>query len=273
MALKGGYQLVNLKLKEFDSTIENSYKFPELYFDIQNSHSKMTIISGLALDGVKYNDYEVIFYEEEIDDAICYQCILRRLWDTKNYKCITKYLTVYPNDIVKTHKDEFVYEVLPDNSLSLTSTNAVQNKIITKKLNYIEQKTHIYGSDDETITTESWGPQYGEYRGYASVDKIGSICEIQLSGFSGAGGFYQVDFGSFENNKMLIGGDEYKISLNALTVVHFSSSDMQYETIYECHAVIVNNKLRITFNSATGSDIHISSEGDYINMYFPIYKV
>lgn len=273
MALKGGYQLVNLKLKEFDSTIENSYKFPELYFDIQNSHSKMTIISGLALDGVKYNDYEVIFYEEEIDDAICYQCILRRLWDTKNYKCITKYLTVYPNDIVKTHKDEFVYEILPDNSLSLTSTNAVQNKVITEKLNSMEQKIHIYGGFDVYIKTESLDVRYGSYTGLATIEKIGSLCQINLGGFPDVGGFHEVYFGDFDNDYFVIGNDHYKFGNESISGVHFLSSENKFEPIYDCSANIVNGKCKITFNVTTPSDIHIGSQGDGITLYFPIYKV
>lgn len=155
MALKGGYQLINLKLKEFDSTIENSYKFPELYYDILNSHSKMTILSGLALDGVKYNDYEVIFYEEPIENEICFQCILRRVWDTKNLKCITKYLTIYPNDIVKTHKDEFIYEILPDGSFSTSSTNAVQNKVVTKAIYDLANGINLLDETSYTVPTNS----------------------------------------------------------------------------------------------------------------------
>ena len=139
MSLKGGYQIINLKNKEFNSSISNSEYYKDIYFNMVNSHAKMIIVSGLNMDGVKYNDYETIFYEvEQPDDNPYFQCIARRIWNTKDYKCITKYINIYSDDRVTCTQEEFIYEILPDGELSLTSTNALQNKVITKNINRID---------------------------------------------------------------------------------------------------------------------------------------
>ena len=139
MSLKGGYQIINLKNKEFNSSTNNSEYYKDIYFNMVNSHAKMIIVSGLNMDGVKYNDYETIFYEvEQPDDNPYFQCIARRIWNTKDYKCITKYINIYSDDRVICTQEEFIYEILPDGELSLTSTNALQNKVITKNINRID---------------------------------------------------------------------------------------------------------------------------------------
>ena len=138
MSLKGGYQIINLKNKEFNSSMSNSEYYKDIYFNMVNSHAKMIIVSGLNMDGVKYNDYETIFYEvEQPDDNPYFQCIARRIWNTKDYKCITKYINIYSDDRVMCTQEEFIYEILPDGELSLTSTNALQNKVITKNIKKI----------------------------------------------------------------------------------------------------------------------------------------
>ena len=140
MSLKGGYQIINLKNKEFNSSTNNSEYYKDIYFNMVNSHAKMIIVSGLNMDGVKYNDYETIFYEvEQPDDNPYFQCIARRIWNTKDYKCITKYINIYSDDRVMCTQEEFIYEILPDGELSLTSTNALQNKVITKNINRIDE--------------------------------------------------------------------------------------------------------------------------------------
>ena len=139
MSLRGGYQIIDLKMKEFSSSLENYYRFPELFEDVKNGNAKMIILSGLNLDGVKYRDYEILIYEvNETDTPMYYQAILRRMWNTRDYKVITKYLNIYPDDRVNMTMEENIYEILPDGSLSLTSENAVQNKVITEKINEID---------------------------------------------------------------------------------------------------------------------------------------
>ena len=139
MSLRGGYQIIDLKMKEFSSSLNNYYRFPELFEDVKNGNAKMIILSGLNLDGVKYRDYEILIYEvNEVDTPMYYQAILRRMWNTRDYKVITKYLNIYPDDRVNITIEENIYEILPDGSLSLTSTNAVQNKVITEKVNEID---------------------------------------------------------------------------------------------------------------------------------------
>ena len=138
MSLKGGYQIINLKNREFSTTRNNMEYYKDIFFNLLNSHAKMIIVSGLNMDGVKYNDYETIFYEvEQPDDNPYFQCIARRIWNTKDYKCITKYINIYYDDRVMCTQEEFTYEILPDGEMSLTSTNALQNKVITKNFNDI----------------------------------------------------------------------------------------------------------------------------------------
>lgn len=133
MSLKGGYQIIDLKFKPFDSREGTSHTFPELFNDLKNSNAKMIIISGLNMDGVKYNDYDVIFYEvEENNEPMYYQAVLRRIWTPIDYTCTTKYISIYNDDKVKITQDTFIYEILPDDTMSETSENALQNKVITQ---------------------------------------------------------------------------------------------------------------------------------------------
>lgn len=147
MSLKGGYQIIDLKNVPFDSADGTVNTFPNYFSNLVNSHAKMIILSGLNMDGVEYNDYEVIFYEIQGDNGLnSFQCILRRIWDTSNYNCIVKYLNVYSDDTVKITVDSFTYEILPDDALNADSENAVQNKVITENINRLdnEDKKFLY---------------------------------------------------------------------------------------------------------------------------------
>lgn len=142
MSLKGGYQIIDLKFKPFDSREGTSHTFPELFDDLKNSNAKMIIISGLNMDGVKYNDYDVIFYEvEENSEPMYYQAVLRRIWTPIDYTCTTKYISIYSDDKVKITQDTFIYEILPDDTMSETSENALQNKVITQA--FTEDRTRL----------------------------------------------------------------------------------------------------------------------------------
>lgn len=142
MSLKGGYQIIDLKFKPFDSREGTSHTFPELFNDLKNSNAKMIIISGLNMDGVKYNDYDVIFYEvEENNEPMYYQAVLRRIWTPIDYTCTTKYVSIYNDDTVKITQDTFIYEILPDDEMSATSENALQNKVITQA--FTEDRTRL----------------------------------------------------------------------------------------------------------------------------------
>lgn len=154
MSLKGGYQIINLKNLEFNSEMGNSERYPDIYFNMVNSHAKMIIVSGLNMDGVKYNDYETIFYEKDDGDGMYFQAIARRIWNTRDYKCITKYINIFSDDRVTCSQDEFVYEILPDGELSLTSTNALQNKVITKNINEINDKIDVLNDKTNIVTIE-----------------------------------------------------------------------------------------------------------------------
>lgn len=174
MSLKGGYQIIDLKCKPFDSREGTSHTFPELFDDLKNSNAKMIIISGLNMDGVKYNDYDVIFYEVEEDfEPMYYQAVLRRIWTPIDYTCTTKYISIYNDDKVKITQDTFIYEILPDKELSLDSTNAVQNKAITKVLQDYSMRL---------IELESYQPEYLKLDGSRPMTGVLNMGSHKING-------------------------------------------------------------------------------------------
>lgn len=189
MSLKGGYQIINLKNKEFNSEMSNPERYPDIYFNMVNSHAKMIIVSGLNMDGVKYNDYETIFYEKDDGEGMYFQAIARRIWNTRDYKCITKYINIFNDDRVTCTQDEFVYEILPDGELSLTSTNALQNKVITKNINELNDRIDEL-VPKTTVTTEEVPIMIYGSQPYESLpeDSTSSVSQGTLT-YDGLGNF------------------------------------------------------------------------------------
>ena len=172
MSLRGGYQIINLKNREFSTTLKNMEYYKDIYFNLLNSHAKMIIVSGLNMDGVKYNDHETIFYEvEQPDDNPYFQCIDRRIWNTKDYKCITKYINIYSDDRVMCTQEEFTYEILPDGKMSLTSTNALQNKVITAEFNRLNGVINRNAVGTAEMLPVTLGNDNGAYLGTAYLYK------------------------------------------------------------------------------------------------------
>lgn len=203
MSLKGGYQIIDLKNKPFYTARGNTNYYKNIYHDITNSHAKMIIISGLYMDDVKYNDYEVIFYEVREGDDVLYQCILRRIWETLNYKCFTKFCTIYPDDTVKCTVDEFTYEVLPDDRLNPLSDNAVQNSVITKKFDQVDILTKTWN------TTAKFRPYTATGSSISNVKCYSHYIHVPFSDSYGWGTLANPHYITFNE------GDEYLLYLQA----------------------------------------------------------
>ncbi|MBO5424431.1 MAG: hypothetical protein J6A25_02860 [Lachnospiraceae bacterium] len=130
MSLRGGYQIINLDNREFSTSLGNTEKYEDIYKNLLNSHAKFIVLSGLNMDGIKWGDREAIFYEQQNGDGIYFQAELRRIWNTSDKTCTTKYINIYSDDTVKMTVDTFIYEPDNDKELNDTSTNAVENKVI-----------------------------------------------------------------------------------------------------------------------------------------------
>lgn len=156
MSLIGGYHIVNLKNipltidvgtltngKDKNIVTNELVYIEDAYYNLINCNAKMVILSGLNLNGVCYRDYEVLFYDNTIKEKTSRQCILRRMWNTNKKFYITYYLDITEDNGIILSADCTCYETLPDNSFSTTSTNAVQNKIVTKKFNDVDAEIEI----------------------------------------------------------------------------------------------------------------------------------
>lgn len=154
MSLRGGYQIINLDNREFSTERMNREKYPEIYYNLLNSHAKFIILSGLNMDGIKWNDREAIFYERELDGVTYFQAEIRRIWDTANKTCTTKFINIMPDDIVYLHAESFIYEPDNDKALDENSTNAVENKVITnefKEVMYRNGRYAYYGTQFKVL--------------------------------------------------------------------------------------------------------------------------
>lgn len=151
MALIGGYHIVNLKLvplsielpkfengKNKQGNIDTGIFYEDIYYNLINSHAKRVVLSGLNFNGTKFADYEVLFYSTSVDGVSCYQCILRKEWNTSDKFVITYYLNIYEDNHIGLSYDMTCYETDPDKAFSKTSTNALQNKVITEKFKVVD---------------------------------------------------------------------------------------------------------------------------------------
>lgn len=244
MSLKGGYQIVDLKLKDFNSTLQNVFIFPELYNEIVNSHAKMIIISGLNLDGVKYNDFEVVFYETNIDGENCYQAILRKNWDTKNSVVTTKYITIYPNDVVKTTSD---------------AENWSNSKFST-----------IY-SDSTSMNVDGTTTN-----SHVTISKINSILmiEIQSVGVNSTISSISINLPDIiEKNYLNFNGKKYSIIDTFTNGFRFDIRDVFYDTLRTTITASIHNKT-ITINLNNLAETATSfSEGDGLRLIGICYEV
>lgn len=164
MSLRGGYQIINLDNREFSTEQGNVEKYEDIYKNLLNSHAKFIVLSGLNMDGIKWGDREAIFYELQNGDGMYFQAELRRIWNTANKTCTTKYINIYPNDTVKMTVDTFIYEPDNDKSLNDISTNAVENKVI-----YNEFRKVYYNDGSQRLTAPF---NMGNYPKFTSISTI-----------------------------------------------------------------------------------------------------
>lgn len=244
MSLKGGYQIIDLKLKDFNSTLQNIFIYPELYNEIVNSNAKMIIISGLNLDGVKYNDFEVVFYETNIDGENCYQAILRRNWDTKNSVVTTKYITIYPNDVVKTSSE---IENWSNSKLSSIYSGSAS--------------INIDGSDSNA---------------YVSIHKINSIIMVEIDnlGVSSTVTTIAVTIpNTIKNNYFNFDGQRYSIIETFIAGFRHDVRDVFFDKLRTTiTASIYNQTLTINLNNLAESATSFS-DGDGLRVMGICYEV
>lgn len=147
MPLIGGYHIVDLKFLPLEitdpvltngtdssKTKDTGIYIEEIYFNLVNSHAKRVVLSGLNFNGVKYKDYEVLFYDVEGGA----ECILRNVWNTDKKFYITYYLLIKNDDSLVLRSKYTCYETLPDSKFNTASTNALQNKVITAKFEEVD---------------------------------------------------------------------------------------------------------------------------------------
>lgn len=169
MPLIGGYHIVDLKFLPLEisdpvltngtddsRTVDTGNYIEEIYYNLINSHAKRVVLSGLNFNGVKYKDYEVLFYDTE-DGA---ECILRNVWNTDKKFYITYYLVIKNDDSLVLRSKYTCYETLPDSKFSTSSTNALQNKVITKKFEELDDtlvshRKRIEECEKDIITLET----------------------------------------------------------------------------------------------------------------------
>lgn len=169
MPLIGGYHIVDLKFLPLEitdpvltngtddsKTEDTGIYIEEIYYNLINSHAKRVVLSGLNFNGVKYKDYEVLFYDTE-DGA---ECILRNVWNTDKKFYITYYLVIKNDDSLVLRSKYTCYETLPDSKFNTASTNALQNKVITKKFEEVDDtltshRKRIEECESDIITLEA----------------------------------------------------------------------------------------------------------------------
>lgn len=169
MPLIGGYHIVDLKFLPLEisdpiltngtddsRTEDTGIYIEEIYYNLINSHAKRVVLSGLNFNGVKYKDYEVLFYDTE-DGA---ECILRNVWNTDKKFYITYYLVIKNDDSLVLRSKYTCYETLPDSKFNTASTNALQNKVITKKFEEVDDtltshRKRIEECEKDIITLET----------------------------------------------------------------------------------------------------------------------
>lgn len=154
MSMRGGYQIINLDNVPFNSEDMNPFTYRQMYYNLLNSNSKLIILSGLNMDGVKYADNDVVFYEVEGEsDYPIFQAVLRLTWNQAKHTCTTRYINIqsaeeepysWKDAKVWLSADTIIYEDV-DQALDIDSEKAIANKVVTANINRLdaEDKTFL----------------------------------------------------------------------------------------------------------------------------------
>lgn len=149
MSMRGGYQIINLDNVPFKSDDMNTFIYREMYYNLLNSNSKLIILSGLNMDGVKYADNDVVFYEVEGEsDYPIFQAVLRLTWNQAEHTCTTRYVNIqsaeeepysWKDAKVWLSASTIIYEDV-DQALDIDSEKAIANKVVTKNINRLDEE-------------------------------------------------------------------------------------------------------------------------------------
>ena len=93
MSIKGGYKIIDFKNKAITTGVGVAIK--GIYESIETNYGKMTIASGLNIDGIEYPDTPILFNGGETNAA----GVLKTAW-TDGATAVATIITVADNDTV-----------------------------------------------------------------------------------------------------------------------------------------------------------------------------
>ena len=187
MSMRGGYQIINLDNVPFNSEDMNPFTYRQMYYNLLNSNSKLIILSGLNMDGVKYADNDVVFYEVEGEsDYPIFQAVLRLTWNQAEHTCTTRYINIqsateepysWKDSKVWLSADTIIYEDV-DQALDIDSEKAIANKVVTKNINRLdaEDETFLKLDGSREMTGSLVLPQVAS--GQRSITQSGSVFRV-----------------------------------------------------------------------------------------------
>lgn len=187
MSMRGGYQIINLDNVPFKSDDMNTFTYREMYYNLLNSNSKLIILSGLNMDGVKYADNDVVFYEVEGEsDYPIFQAVLRLTWNQAEHTCTTRYVNIqsaeeepysWKDAKVWLSADTVIYEDV-DQELNIDSEKAIANKVVTENINRLDEEdiTFLKLDGSREMTGSLVLPQVSS--GERSITQSGSVFRV-----------------------------------------------------------------------------------------------
>ena len=187
MSMRGGYQIINLDNVPFNSEDMNPFTYRQMYYNLLNSNSKLIILSGLNMDGVKYADNDVVFYEVEGEsDYPIFQAVLRLTWNQAEHTCTTRYINIqsaeeepysWKDAKVWLSADTIIYENV-DQALDIDSEKAIANKVVTENINRLdaEDETFLKLDGSREMTGSLVLPQVSS--GQRSITQSGSVFRV-----------------------------------------------------------------------------------------------
>lgn len=187
MSMRGGYQIINLDNVPFNSEDMNPFTYRQMYYNLLNSNSKLIILSGLNMDGVKYADNDVVFYEVEGEsDYPIFQAVLRLTWNQAEHTCTTRYINIqsaeeepysWKDAKVWLSADTIIYENV-DQALDIDSEKAIANKVVTENINRLdaEDETFLKLDGSREMTGSLVLPQVAS--GQRSITQSGSVFRV-----------------------------------------------------------------------------------------------
>ena len=187
MSMRGGYQIINLDNVPFNSSDMNAFTYREMYYNLLNSNSKLIILSGLNMDGVKYADNDVVFYEVDgVSNYPIFQAVIRLTWNQAEHTCTTRYVNIqsaeeepysWKDAKVWLSADTIIYEDV-DQALDIDSEKALANKVVTENINRLdaEDTTFLKLDGSREMTGSLVLPQVA--KGEKSITQIGGVFRV-----------------------------------------------------------------------------------------------